>query len=64
MEKIGNTDTYGINIVFDLTTYKVFITLNENYQIDFSTSGNFGDLLGFYKTKKLTSRSYGVIFLI
>ena len=39
----------GINILFDLTTFKVFIKLNENYQIDFSGSGNFASLLGFTK---------------
>ena len=42
-QKIGKlpSDDYGINIIFDLTTYKVFIQLDENYQIDFAGSGNF-----------------------
>ena len=51
-QKIGKLDdgeNYGINILFDLTTYKVFIQLDENYQIDFAGSGNFHDLLGFEK---------------
>ena len=45
-QKIGGDD-YGINILFDFSTYKVFIKLDENYQIDFAGSGNFHDLLGF-----------------
>ena len=47
MRKIGNKE--GINILFNLSTYKVFIKLNENYQIDFGGSGNFSSLLGFKK---------------
>ena len=48
-QKIGKlpSDDYGINILFDLTAYKVFIQLDENYQIDFAGSGNFYVLLGF-----------------
>ena len=47
--KIPNKDEYGINIFFDYASYKVFIELNENYYIDFSSSGNFNTLLGFEK---------------
>ena len=47
-QKIGGDD-YGIDILFDFSTYKVFIKLDENYQIDFAGSGNFHDLLGFDK---------------
>lgn len=36
--------------------------MNENYRIDFRNSGNFGDLLGFDKTKILTSSAYGKKF--
>ena len=51
--KIGKlpSGNYGINILFDLTTFKVFIKLDENYQIDFSESGNFNGLLGFERKK-------------
>jgi len=31
--KIGDTENYGFNILFDLTTFKVFIKLDENYQL-------------------------------
>ena len=49
-QKIGQlsgSDDYGIDILFDFSTYKVFVKLDENYQIDFVGSGNFHDLLGF-----------------
>ena len=46
--KIGKL-RIGIDVMFDLTTYKVFIKLDENYQIDFKNSGNFDVLLGFDK---------------
>ena len=61
-ERIGKMgDTWGINILFDLTTFKVFIKLHENHQIDFSGSGNFNVLLGF--TKELLKKSaYGANF--
>ena len=55
--KLGDGD-YGINILFDFSTYKVFIKLDENYQIDFVGSGNFHDLLGFDK-KLLTGSAFG-----
>ena len=59
--KISGKDTYGIDILFDLTTYKVFFKLENNYQIDFKNSGEFGVLLGFDK-KVLKSSSYGTKF--
>ena len=60
--KIGNTKIYGINIFFDLTTFKVFIKLNEDYsQIDFGGSGNFSSLLGF-KKELLKTSAYGENF--
>ena len=48
----------GINILFDFSTYKVLIQLDENYQIDFAGSGNFHDLLGFDK-KILKGSAFG-----
>ena len=30
--KVSGKDTYGIDVMFDFTTYKVFIKLDENYQ--------------------------------
>ena len=60
--KLAGKDTYGINILFDLTTYKVYIKLDKNYRIDFKNSGNFGDLLGFDKTKILAASAYGTKF--
>ena len=58
-ERIGNIE--GISILFNLTSYKVFIKLNENYQIDFGGSGNFSSLLGF-KKELLKSSAYGENF--
>ena len=54
--------TYGVNILFNLTTYKVYIKLENNYWIDFNNSGNFGDLLGFHKTKILKASAYASTF--
>ena len=49
-KRIGKTgDNYGISVLFDLTTYKVFIQLANGFQIDFTKSGNFNVLLGFEK---------------
>ena len=59
--KLTGNESYGIDIFFHLTTYKVFIKLDQNYQIDFKNSGNFGDLLGFDK-KALKFSSYGTKF--
>ena len=57
----GDDKHFGINVLFDLTTFKVFIQLDENYQIDFSGSGNFNVLLGFEK-KLLKTSAYGANF--
>ena len=43
-KRIGKT---GISVLFDLSTYKVFIQLANGFQIDFTKSGNFNVLLGF-----------------
>ena len=56
-QKIGKLG----DILFDFSTYKVFIQLDENYQIDFAGSGNFHDLLGFEK-KLLKSSAFGAFF--
>ena len=58
IRKLDDGENYGINILFDLTTYKVFIQLDENYQIDFAGSENFHDLLGFEK-KLLKGSAFG-----
>ena len=60
--KIGKTgESFGINIYFDLTTFKVFCQLGESYEIDFKKSGNFNILLGFDKVL-LKSSAYGSHF--
>ena len=59
--KLGDGENFGINILFDVTTFKVFIQLDENYQIDFVGSGNFNILLGFEKELLKTS-AYGGTF--
>ena len=57
-KRIGKT---GISVLFDLTTYKVFIQLANEFQIDFTKSGNFNVLLGFEK-KIVSSSEYGANF--
>lgn len=32
--KLSGKDTYGIDILFDLTTYRVLMKLDQNYQKD------------------------------
>lgn len=49
------SDQYPITLEFDNTTFRVTITLAQNYQIDLRHS-NFNDLIGFDKTV-LTSES-------
>ena len=46
----GDDKNFGINVLFDLTTFKVFTQLDENYQIDFSGSGNLMSCWGSKKT--------------
>ena len=59
---IGKTgDVYGINVLFNLTTFKVLIQLQDDFQIDFAKSGNFNVLLGFDKAV-LESSAYGKNF--
>ena len=57
----GNNNNYGISVLFNLSTYKVFIQLATGYQIDFTQSGNFNVLLGFDK-KIVSSSEYGSNF--
>ena len=46
--KINNKDVYPITLAFDDTTFRVTITLAQNYQLDL-TQSNFYDLIGFNK---------------
>ena len=39
---------FPINLAFSLTTFRVTITLEENWQLDLTPS-NFGNLIGFDK---------------
>ena len=41
-------DTYPITLEFDDTTFRVTVTLAENYQLDLRAS-NFNELIGFDK---------------
>ena len=41
-------DKYPISLEFDETTFRVTITMDENYQLDL-TKSNFYDLIGFDK---------------
>ena len=49
-------DTYPINLVFDDTTFRVTVTLADNYQLNLRAS-DFNDLIGFDK-KILTSGTH------
>ena len=60
--KLRGKESYEIDILFDLTTYKVFIKLDKNYRIDFKNSRNFRDLHSFDKTKILAESDYGTKF--
>ena len=47
-------DDYNINILFVLSSYKVVIEINNNYQLDLQNT-NFGKLIGFQQ--KLVSQT-------
>ena len=55
--KDGQKETYGINLTFVLSTYKVVIESNDKYQLDLRNS-KFGELIGF-EPKLLTKSEYG-----
>ena len=58
-KRIGKT---GISVLFDLTTYKVFIQLANGFQIDFTKSGNFNVLLGFEKKIVFSGKRSNVLY--
>ena len=47
-------DIYYINLTFVLTTYKILILINNNYQLDLRDS-KFGELIGF--TEKIVKKT-------
>ena len=49
-------DKYPINILFILSSYRIVIELDDDYQLDFRNT-ELGDLLGFYK-KIITQEEY------
>ena len=56
-EKGENTEEYGINLYFVLSTYRVLVELNENYYVDL-TKLDFRKLIGF-DSKKIEKTEYG-----
>ena len=48
VEQAGQADIFPINLAFSSTTFRVTITLADNYQLDL-TQSNFNDLIGFDK---------------
>ena len=44
--KVDEEEKYGINLYFVLSTYRVLIELEDDYQIDLRNS-NFRKLIGF-----------------
>ena len=53
----GGKKTYSINLTFILSTYRVLISLDGDYQLDLRGT-EFGDLIGFEK-KLITKTEYG-----
>ena len=52
-------DVYHINLTFVLSTYKILIKIDNNYQLDLRNS-KFGELIGF--TEKIVNKTeYGTI---
>ena len=47
--------TYSINLTFILSTYRILISLDGDYQFDLRGT-EFGDLIGFEKKKKKKNR--------
>lgn len=54
--KVDEEEKYGINLYFVLSTYRVLIELEDDYQIDLRNS-NFRKLIGF-NSKKNTQTEY------
>ena len=48
IKQANKEDEYPINLEFDDTTFRVIITIKENYQLDL-TKSNFNELIGFDK---------------
>ena len=62
--KVGSSTTYPITLTFDDTTFRVTITLAQNYQVDL-THSNFYDLIGFDKEIVTeTKRGPGCLILV
>ena len=54
-------DKYHINLTFVLSTYKILIQIDNNYQLDLRNS-KFGELIGF--TEKIVNKTeHGTILL-
>ena len=55
-------DKYHINVTFVLSTYKILIQIDNNYQLDLRNS-KFGEFIGF--TEKIVKKTdYGTILYI
>ena len=52
-------DKYHINLTFALSTYKILIQIDNNYQLDLRNS-KFGELIGFPE-KLVNKTEYGII---
>ena len=55
-------DKYHINLTFVLSTYKILIQIDNNYQLDLRNS-KFGELIGF--TEKIVKKTdYGMVICL
>ena len=52
-------DKYPINLEFDIITFRVTITIDQNYQLDL-THSNFNDLIGFDKVILKDANNLGI----
>ena len=50
IKQSGKIDEFPINLSVDNTTFRVPITMKQNYQLDL-TKSNFYELIGFDKKK-------------
>ena len=54
-------DKYHINFTFVLSTYKILIQIDNNYQLDLRNS-NFGELINIGFTEKIVNKTeYGTV---
>lgn len=59
VKKDGEEDEYPISLEFNDVTFRVLITMNQNYQLDL-THSNFNELIGFNKVVLKEADNLGI----